>query len=119
MSSETRHLTFAFDARGCADDVGAGGEPEPDSRQPCGPRPALRNDTRKGEVVRRPRKTTGAIVGCAAVLLGMGLWAPRALGAAPRTTSLAIPPGVYSGTVRMSGVNNCVSKRYLETLTGT
>jgi hypothetical protein len=47
------------------------------------------------------------------------LWVPSALGAAPRTISLAIPPGVYSGTVRMSGVNNCVSKRCLETLNGT
>jgi hypothetical protein len=72
-----------------------------------------------GEVVRQLPKTTGAIVGCVAILLGLGFWAPTALGAPPRTTSPAIPPGVYSGTVRMSGVNNCVTKRCLVTLTGT
>ena len=74
--------------------------------------------SRKGAVVARTRKVTGALFGCMAILVGIGVWGPTALAAGPRIAP-AIPPGAYSGTVKMSGVNNCVTTRCLLTLTGT
>ena len=80
--------------------------------------PSIAEVSRKGAVVARTRKMTGALFGCMAILVGIGAWASTALAAGPRSAP-AIPPGVYSGTVRMSGVNNCVTTRCLLTLAGT
>ena len=96
----------------------AGGQIAANPADAPGSVPSIAEVSRKGAVVARTRKMTGALFGCMAILVGIGAWAPTALAAGPRSAP-AIPPGVYSGTVRMSGVNNCVTTRCLLTLTGT
>lgn len=70
--------------------------------------------------MRRVQNVAGVSVGCAAILAGLCVWAPASFAGVPQTASLPIPPGKYSGTVRMMGVNHCaVAPRCPVTLSGT
>lgn len=55
--------------------------------------------------MRQVRTMALVLVGCTVILVGMGVRAPTALSASPRTGALPVTPHAYSGTVQMSGVD--------------